>query len=170
MFYIDYVLILVIIISSITDLLQQKIYNSVLLPALVLALVLNYLQNSGAGLIFSLKGLVLGFFLFLPLYLLGGLGAGDVKMLSVIGALKGSEFVFLAFLLTAILGGIISLVFLVSKGRLGQVTARISKGIQVLISSRFTIWNLPTLEEKGSVSIPYGLAIALGTISTYWVT
>jgi prepilin peptidase CpaA len=43
-------------------------------------------------------------------FALGGIGAGDVKLLGIIGALKGPDFVFIAFLAAAITGGIMSVV------------------------------------------------------------
>jgi len=98
---IQVLLITLAVITIWTDGRQHKIYNKVLLPCFLVA-VLNQP-------IVSLEGTALGFlFLLLP-YLYGGIGAGDVKLLAVYGALLGPDLIISAFLYGAILGGAIAL-------------------------------------------------------------
>jgi len=89
------------VITLWTDGRQHKIYNKVLLPFFLVALLIQPISG--------LEGAALGFlFLLLP-YLLGGIGAGDVKLLAVYGALLGPHLIITAFLYGAILGGVIAL-------------------------------------------------------------
>ena len=68
-----------------------------------------FLASSFLGLSISIAGLVIGMaLLYLP-YAAGGMGAGDVKFLGAIGAIKGPWFVFITFLATAIIGGIMAI-------------------------------------------------------------
>jgi prepilin peptidase CpaA len=94
-------LITLAVITIWTDGRQHKIYNKVLLPFFFIALLIQP--------IIGLEGAALGFlFLLLP-YLFGGIGAGDVKLLAVYGALLGPHLIITAFFYGAILGGLVAL-------------------------------------------------------------
>lgn len=122
-------------VAAFTDFREHRIYNKLLGPAFVSAIVMQIYFKGWAGLQQSLFGALLGFIILLIPYLLGGMGAGDVKLLAVIGAFGGAHFVFTSFLYGAIVGGIISAVLIARRG-------------------------LKALKEK----FPYGIAIALGTL------
>ncbi|MDR3599012.1 MAG: prepilin peptidase [Desulfosporosinus sp.] len=93
-------LITLALITIWTDGRQHKIYNKVLLPYFLVALLIQP--------IISLEGAALGFlFLLLP-YLFGGIGAGDVKLLAVYGALLGPHLIITAFFYGAIIGGVVA--------------------------------------------------------------
>ena len=161
----DMALLIVISISLYTDLRYRKIYNAVLIPAFLLALLFNFYSGGLGSLIFSLKGATLGLTLLLLPFIMGGMGAGDVKLLAVIGAWQGPQFVWFCFLCTALIGGIIAALHLVRKGRL----------LQSLKFIAFTfVPGTPKVNAFGSLStakvgeaFPYGVAIAAGTLATY---
>lgn len=166
----ELLLLAVLLISGYTDLKYRKIYNAVLFPAALLTFVIHLLDSGLAGLLFSFQGFFLGIGLLILPFLRGGLGAGDVKLLGLVGAVKGTEFVLYSFIFTALTGGAITIVLLLAKGRLRQTVKAIQAGLKVFLLSRFSIWNFAALDStEGVLAIPYGVAIALGTIMTYWV-
>lgn len=151
MLMIDSLLIVTLLVSCYTDVRKRMIYNAVLLPAAVLALGWHIIFQGWGGVVFALQGAVLGFaLLFIP-YALGGMGAGDVKLLSLVGLFKGPGFVFYGFLLTALAGGALSL-FLLLQRKLGS-------------------WRKDKMfaEAEKKDSFPYGAAIMIGTVLTYVV-
>lgn len=79
---IDYILLLTVLISLATDIWKRKIYNVVILPAIATGLILNSINADLEGFVFSGSGLLLGLGLLLVPFLLGGIGAGDVKLLT----------------------------------------------------------------------------------------
>ncbi|MCL5779835.1 MAG: prepilin peptidase [Firmicutes bacterium] len=163
----DLVLVLVVGISLYTDLRYKKIYNIVLFPAFVLALLYSLTSGGLTGLLFSIKGATLGLALLLIPFMLGGMGAGDVKMLAVIGAWQGPHFVWLCFLSTAIVGGIISLVLLLKSGRLWQSLKYILFAFLPGAPKVNAFGTLAT--AKAGEAFPYGVAIAAGTLATYFL-
>lgn len=171
MLIIDFVLLIVLGICICTDLRSQKIYNAVLLPAFIFAAGYYLLTAGGPGILFSLKGALVGLMLFLMPYLLGGIGAGDVKLLAIVGALKGTEFVFYSFILTSIIGGIIALLVLLTKGRLLKVLRDLGTAVKLALLSHLTVWRLPSLNDGNnqSQSFPYGVAIAVGSVISFAV-
>ncbi|MBI4575793.1 MAG: prepilin peptidase [Planctomycetes bacterium] len=157
-----------LIIATYTDVVHHKIYNWCTLPATALGLVLNLLLAPGTdGLVSSLAGLALGFGVFLVAWLLGGLGAADMKLMGAVGAIQGYPFVVDALVWTAAVGAFMACVALVARGRLLRGLAR---SFALMFSLRHGL-GLPDPvagEAAGAagpaqVTIPYGLAIAAGT-------
>ncbi|PGS51941.1 prepilin peptidase [Bacillus sp. AFS041924] len=153
---------LILLISLITDIRNRKILNIVTFPAILIGFVYYTVSLGWEGLLFSGKGFLVGAsFLFIP-YLLGGMGAGDVKLMAAIGALTGTMFTFYSFIYTALIGGMISLVLIMKK-----------RGIMNSIKSFFVTMvyfrsNLGSLvfhaDKQSSIAFPYGVAIVLGTL------
>lgn len=152
-------------ISVITDLKTRKIYNKVVFPSLLLAFLLNGILFSWSGLLDSLLGFLTGFAILLIPYLMGGMGAGDVKLLALVGAAKGASFVFLSAIYMGIIGGIIGLfIFLFKKG----IFNRIKLAIYSLCGIRYGIKIPLALNKDGlKATFPYGVAIAGGVVLTY---
>ncbi|WML57198.1 prepilin peptidase [Neobacillus sp. PS2-9] len=154
-----YLLIILLIICVITDLKESKIYNAVLFPFLIIAWVFHIITGGWHGLTEALLGTAVGLGILLIPYLLGGMGAGDVKLLAVIGGIKGISFVLMASIYMALAGGIMAILFLFyRKGLLKRV-------IYLLHGLRHGI-RLPLLEDSNSMktTLPYGVAIAAGAI------
>ncbi|MBO8172213.1 MAG: prepilin peptidase [Bacillaceae bacterium] len=159
----DYILILVLIISFLTDLDARRILNIVTIPAMILGISYHLITAGWSGFVFSMEGLLLGLGLLLIPFLLGGMGAGDVKLLAAIGAIKGPAFVFQAFIFTAIIGGLISLILILRKYNLRELPRQIYVSLTFLRSE-----NGSYKPSSSGRSFPYGAAIVLGTFCTYF--
>ncbi|MFZ5646639.1 MAG: A24 family peptidase [Bacillota bacterium] len=164
----DYLLILLLVICIVTDIKSRRIYNNVLIPFLITALVANFLAGGWQNLVESLKGLILGLAMLIIPFARGGMGAGDVKLLAVIGGIKGPAFVVNTFLAGALAGGVIALFLLAVNGRL---TATLSRGLGlisgILIRYGIMIRSKNSVEKKKPLYFPYTLAIGAGTAAAY---
>lgn len=159
---VDKILLIVMIICFITDVIKQKIYNVVIFPALIAAFILNVYIYGLPGLKLSLLGFAVGFVILLVPYLLGGIGAGDVKLLALVGALKGSIFVLNTAVYMALIGGIIALIIIVfNKG-----SFIFMKKFFSWLSSFFVGIKYKLELQDGSLSkkFPYGTAIVIGSL------
>ncbi|GEL77987.1 A24 family peptidase [Tenuibacillus multivorans] len=160
---IDLLLFAVLVISFLTDLKQRKIYNKVLFPALILALLLHPIFSGFDGIKSSILGLLLGFGILLIPYLMGGMGAGDVKLLAVIGAIKGPAFVFATAVYMALLGGLIGIALIVLRKdffkRLYYAFSNMRYGMQLLKPDKETMQR----------TFPYGVAIVGGACLTFFL-
>ncbi|UYZ21249.1 prepilin peptidase [Mesobacillus jeotgali] len=160
---VDFLLIALIVICVITDLRERKIYNKVLLPFLLAGLVLNSVTGGIAGLTSALAGTAVGFSILLIPYLLGGMGAGDVKLLAVVGGLKGAVFVLTAAVYMALAGGIIALIILFfRKGAINRL-----KQIGMFLGGLRSGMKVPLGLDKEALNTtyPYGVAIAIGALA-----
>ena len=155
-----------LLIAVIFDLRERRIPNLLILIGIVMAVIYQVYIGGYTGLLFSLQGLVIGIGLLLIPFIVGGIGAGDVKLLGMIGAFKGSAFAVSSFLWMSLWGGLIAVVLLIIQGRLGETMKRLGRG---LVLSGLGIANLSDSVNKEEFSIyyPYGVAIGLGVLTSY---
>lgn len=118
----------------------------------------------------SLLGLGLGFGLLIIPYLIGGIGAGDLKALAALGAWLGPWQTFCLFFYMAMAGGLLALGVLIWKGQLWAKLRQAWAGLLNRVRCRPFEAPEPdqTSVKKTEVEgIPYGLAIALGMVALY---
>lgn len=169
-YLIQIVLAAVLLICLYTDLKERKVYNKVVGSALLLGLVLVAYFYGAAGLLSSGKGFLLGTLLLLLPFAVGGIGAGDVKLLATIGFFQGSHFTFNVFLLAALLGGGFALVLLWRRGRLWSVLKDMLRGIYLLLLSGFKVNTFPSLQQQqGGVILPYAPALVAASFMVYFL-
>jgi len=155
---------IILIAAAINDLRFQKIPNLLTYPSMGIALVYHFIMNGPDGLLFSAGGLALGIAVLILPYLMGGMGAGDAKLMGAVGAILGAKGVFVAFLFTAIAGGIYALILLLIKRQhfKGFFTRQAATLNTFMLTGQFIL--IPGDEDKKKPRLCYGIAIALGTL------
>jgi prepilin peptidase CpaA len=163
---IEVILLCIVAQAAVTDLAVRKIPNVLVLSGLALALMLHLLAGpTWAPATQWLAGTLAGFFLFLPLYLMRGMAAGDVKLMAMVGAFTGPWAACYIALLTCLFGGLMALGILVLSGRCREGL----QNIWLMLKPRLMrLLGVPlhrmALAPGASVGgMPYGVAIALGT-------
>jgi len=92
--------------AVVTDLKSHRIPNILLAPALSIALLIQAIHGGADGLVMAVGGLTVGLAMLMPLYLVGGMGAGDVKLLGVVGCFLGPWGALIAGMATMMVGGV----------------------------------------------------------------
>jgi prepilin peptidase CpaA len=113
-----------LLIASLTDLRRGRIPNSVTFTGIIGAMVLHTAINGSAGFQFWLMGMTLGFMLLGPLYAMGGIGAGDVKLLMAVGGLVGPGNLVKIFIVASLIGGLWALALALRSWGLQQTVHR----------------------------------------------
>src|SRR5262252_6472258 len=167
-------LLAVVLGAAVYDVLYRRIPNWLTVSGVVLGLILNsFLFQSASpsvfgfsGLFFALKGLFLAFGVYVVLYAMRAMGAGDVKLMAAVGAIVGWENWFGIFIITAILGGVLSLVLVVSKGRLQKTLFNVGFILSEMKSGRPAYLKNEELDVKSkkALGLPHGAVIALGCV------
>jgi prepilin peptidase CpaA len=146
------------------DLRTRRIPNYLTLGTAVAGLAYSFLSLGLPGLVSGFLGMLLGFaFLILP-YLLGGMGAGDVKALAALGAWLGPGLTIFLFCYMGIAGGIITVGYLVWQGSLWK---KIKEGWTFLFNLALCQPDdrpRPPSPAQLTEGIPYGVAIAAGML------
>ena len=157
--------------AVLVDLRSRRIPNRLVLSGIALAfiahavaLITGSVPLAGPDWWAPLAGLLGGFTLLMPLYLLRATGAGDVKLMAMVGAFVGAPAVLGATLYTLLAGGLLALVFMLGRGVAAQTLAN----VRFLL----TDWALRLSTGQGArlaplqttaARLPYAVAIALGT-------
>jgi prepilin peptidase CpaA len=161
-------LLTLLFLATVQDIHVQKIPNRLTFPAMALAVVLASAWDGLQGFLFSLEGIAVGIVTLLVPYLLGGMGAGDAKLMGAVGGFLGPKGAFFAFLFTALVGGCYALILIIFHGNIKASFTRYGSMMKVLFLTRQWIY-LPPGESEQKPRLRYGVAIALGTIfSVLW--
>jgi prepilin peptidase CpaA len=155
--------------ACVYDLSTRRIPNLLTFGTAVAAFSFAFATNGLVGLGWALAGWVVGCALFLPWYLLGGMGAGDVKLLAGFGAWLGPGTAVWAALYAGVAGGPLALLVAGAKGYLRQSFSNLWG---LLMFWRIAgVQPLPTLTLRTAQSprLPYALPIAVGAGLALWL-
>jgi prepilin peptidase CpaA len=141
------------------DLRTRRVPNAATGGIAALGLLLAAAHLSRVSIAGALAGCVLGFLLMLPGHLIGGTGAGDVKLFAAVGTLLGPSGVLLAFVYTAIAGGVLAAAVAFKRRLLTDSVARVATLVGTAGSNVRTI-------EADSINnrFAYAPAIAVGAL------
>ena len=165
------VIVLAVLTAS-TDLTSRRIPNRVIAIGLVAALLVQvWLRGPLAGSTEWLLGALTGFAVLLPFYLLRGMAAGDVKLLLTIGAWVGPALTVRIALATFVIGGIWSLWVTLRHGRMRQLFVNLwCMARRAGREGHQRAGNDAQLQSESVGSLPYGVAIAVGTIGVLFAS
>src|SRR5690242_16485700 len=84
-------LLILVLCAAFTDARTRRIPNWLTVSGVLAGVALNTFMYGGLpGLWFSLKGLAVGFGVYLLLHLVRAMGAGDVKLMAAVGSIAGA--------------------------------------------------------------------------------
>jgi prepilin peptidase CpaA len=154
---------IVLFTAVLTDVRSQKIPNWLIFPAAFCVLAYHCATAGISGFIFSLGGMAAGTALLILPYLHGGMGAGDAKLLGVVGGVLGAKGVFYTFLLSAIIGGLyaVFLTLIYRKQFRGFYKNQVTTLVNFFLMRKYT--PEPASKNETRPKLCYGLAVALGT-------
>ncbi|MGH2350619.1 MAG: A24 family peptidase [Chloroflexota bacterium] len=150
----DGFLVVALVYAVFTDLRARRITNRLTYSTMLFGLTVNTVAGGWGGLSHSAVGWLAGLGVMLIPFLLKAMGAGDVKLMAAIGALKGPEFVLAVALYAALAGGLLAIFYLVRERRMNSTVRYIAYGWW---------WALRGNGPKAG-AIPYAPAIAAGAL------
>jgi prepilin peptidase CpaA len=159
------ILVVLVICASVIDVRAHRIPNRLVASGAVIGLLTQVLAPGQGDWASSLGGIAMGMAVLMPMYVLRAMGAGDVKMMGMVGAFVGPTGVLAVALLTFLAGGVLALAFALRKGAVLQMfqnvwTMLFGAAVSVLVGG-------PARIDAPAVSVgrlPYGVAIAVGTL------
>jgi prepilin peptidase CpaA len=159
-----------LVVAAVIDGWQLRVPNWLTFPMIVSGWVFGIAVGGWAGLGESLLGTLVGLALLLPAYAIGGMGAGDVKLLAGVGAWVGATTTFYAFCVSALVGGVIALAMVLVQRSWRKHQDQFLK----IVSEVVTIGNPNELaaiaghRKSSMLLLPYGIPIAIGTIAYFF--
>ena len=169
----SFALLVFLVLAAVSDGLYRRIPNRLVLGGLIFALSFQCLFHGAAGGVAALAGMLTGFSLLLPFYMLGGMAAGDVKLMTMVGAFLGAQETFYALVASFLIGGVWAVIVLTYRKGWKKALLR---PLQMPTRHAAGRWlGGPQAADSGAVELggirsavghlPYGVVIALGTLT-----
>jgi len=141
------------------DLRTRRVPNWLTLGVAAIGITMAAAHLDGVGLSGAFEGLLVGLLLMLPGHAIGRTGAGDVKLLAAVGTLLGPKSIAMAFLYTAISGGVLAVLVAIRRGRLRDTI----EGTATLVRTGGA--NVAEIEKPSTDNrFAYAPAIAVGAV------
>jgi prepilin peptidase CpaA len=161
-FYIGAVM--VAVAGAFNDVRSARIPNKLTYNAILAAIVARTVLLGLPGVKSCGVGILIAGGLFAVLFVLGAMGGGDLKMMAAIGAWVGGTHILTVVIAIGLAGGVLALASTIFSRNTFQTVRNIVR----LIAYRFTSGLQPhpemNIQAPGSKRVPFGLAIALGTL------
>jgi prepilin peptidase CpaA len=154
------ILSIVAAVVAVTDLRSRRIPNVVVLPAIVAVLFIEFqAYGLGAGLAPAAGGAAVGLLVTLPMYALRALGAGDAKLLMLVGAALGATGVLQVAALSIVIAAAMGVAGSCLGGRLRLFLSNLQVGTLLLLSANYR--SAATVASGTAYRVPFALAVAL---------
>ena len=146
---------------------ELRVPNWITFPMILSGLI--YSTVVGGSLSSGLLGMAMGLACLLPLYAVGGMGAGDVKLMAGIGAWLGWQITLESFMVSVVVGAIMSVLMVLFRG----TWKKHYENLLTIFSEWVTIRNPYELsriaaERKPTMALlPYGIPICIGSIGYF---
>lgn len=169
------VLLALLVIASLSDYSSYKIPNWLTFGGMLFGLIYNsiipFSTNPHHAFLWAAGGLLIGLFTMLPLYVMKVMGAGDVKLMAMVGAFLGVNDTLYVILLSFIIGGVAALGFAIINQALTRLLVNIKNIGQIFILTAISGFKPDAhIEKEQSVGkLPYGICISIGA-TIYLIT
>jgi prepilin peptidase CpaA len=155
--------------AAVTDVRTGRVPNVLTLGAAAAALVFYGVSAGGSGLITSALGVVVGLSLFLPFFVLGGMGGGDVKLLAALGGWLGPIGAVKAAVCAALAGGILAMVVALGGGYVREAFRNLSAMAWVWRTVGPSPIPEMTLARSRGPRLAYAVPIGIGALAALWL-
>jgi prepilin peptidase CpaA len=160
---------LILVEAAVIDGLKLRVPNWLTFHLIIAGLALAAWSHGLAGLVWALEGAALGLALLLPLYAIGGMGAGDVKLLAGVGAWVGPAVTMWAFATSAVVGGLMAVFMVVWSGDYIRHWVQMQAiGHEILtVRNPAKLAAAAAARKPNMMLLPYGIPLAVGSIAYF---
>jgi prepilin peptidase CpaA len=146
-----------LLFAAVKDIRHRRIPNIACIGIVVLGVTVSLVTKGTDGLISSVIGMALGLIVLLPVYALGRIGAGDVKLLAACGAFLGPVNLINGTILAFLIGGLLAFYYIAANR------------LTYLIPRMYAFLPHSSTSHK-RIELPYGVAISGGALLALWLT
>jgi prepilin peptidase CpaA len=160
-----------VLVMAVTDLWRFRVHNLLTLPLLASGLIYHGVTDGTPGLINGLLGALFGFSALIVFCMMGGMGAGDVKLLAGVGAWLGLPLTFYVFIASSLAVGVYSIILLLTSRRLRETWIYLHiawyrlKAMGRYLGSESNVESAVTHAERRQRLVPFAAMVAVGLIA-----
>ncbi len=150
--------------AAVTDLKTRTIPNELVFAGGAAGLGLNVWMSGGTGFVRALLGGIAGFCIFLPFFLLRGMGGGDVKLMAALGVCFGPIAIIQTALVASMAGAVLALIAAARHGVVRRTLTNTGKLLGSWLRHGPRASEEMSLDNPKALKIPYALPIAAGAL------
>jgi prepilin peptidase CpaA len=150
--------------GAIQDIRCRRVPNKLTLTGIGTGFAAGCVAGGWLGLESAIWGALLAGGILFLFFVVGGMGGGDVKLMAAVGAWAGVKQVTPILLAAALSGGVLALIYMIADGSV----SRTLRNCATLVRHHFRFGPRPhpqiNVQESGTTRVPFGVAIAVGTL------
>src|SRR3954467_15313666 len=160
---------IILVEAAVIDGLKLRVPNWLTFHLVLGGLAFGAWSQGVSGLLWATAGMLVGLATLLPLYSIGGMGAGDVKLMAGVGAWMGPLVTLWAFVTSALVGGMMALAMVAWSGEFVRHWVQ----FQAIGHEILTVRNPEKLAASAAARkptmklLPYGIPLAVGSIADF---
>ena len=168
-----------LIVAAVIDGYELKVPNWITFPMIISGWIYSIAFAQAhhqmpwyEGLGWSLAGTAIGLLTLLPFYAIGGMGAGDVKLMAGIGAWVYVEQTLWAFAYTGIIGAVLAVLMVCWRGAWRKHNDQFWMILNEIMAIKDPeqLSEIAAKRKPSMFLLPYGIPIAIGTIAYFIYT
>lgn len=163
---------IILIVAAWIDGKQLRVPNWITFPMVFTGLIYSTWAGGWGGLLEGFLGTLVGLACLLPLYAVGGMGAGDVKLMAGVGAWLGVKTTFYAFCVSTVAGAVMALCMVLYRNSFqkhyGNFLLILTEWLQV--KSPRELSRIAAERKSSMLLLPYGIPICIGSIAYFAYT
>lgn len=146
------------------DLRTSRIPNWLTYSAGLLGLFTRLVLLGWTGLKSGAAAMACAGLIFLLLFMIGAMGGGDVKLIASVSAWAGSNQVVAILITAALAGGVLAIAYIVCARGTRQTLGNLLDLVRFRLTSGLSPHPTLNVREAGTLRVPFGVAIAMGTL------
>ena len=150
--------------GAIWDVASGRIPNKLSYSGILAGILLRTWLLGWHGLLSAVVGGLLGGGIFFAIYLVRGMGAGDVKLMAAAGSIAGAAWIGQILLTCALAGGVMAVIVTLLKGRFLRTLRSTAELLAFRASHGAQVHPTLNIDNPESIRLPYAVAIAAGTL------
>jgi prepilin peptidase CpaA len=159
----------ILIVAAWIDGRELRVPNWITFPMVLTGVVYNTWVGGWNGLQEGLLGMVVGLATLLPLYAVGGMGAGDVKLMAGLGAWLGPHVAWNAFVVSVVVGAVMAVgMVLWRKSWVQHYTNFLMIAVEwMTVKNPRELSRIAQERKPQMLLLPYGIPICIGSIAYF---
>jgi prepilin peptidase CpaA len=156
-------------VGSVYDIRSSRIPNVLTASSIAVGLLLHLALGGWSQFAFAILAGLIGGGLFLLFFLLGGMGAGDVKLMAAVGCLAGLGSLSRVLIATVVVGGALAALLALYRGSLRQTITNVAALAVHYQENGLSRHDDLNLQNALTLRMPYAVPIAIGCMAALWM-
>ncbi|MCA9064515.1 MAG: prepilin peptidase [Planctomycetaceae bacterium] len=163
---------IILIVAAWIDGRELRVPNWITYPMVISGLIYSTWVGGLTGFGGGIAGMIVGLLTLLPLYAVGGMGAGDVKLMAGVGAWLGWQTTLYAFCASTVVGAVMAVLMVLWRRSFHKHYDNFMMILSewMIVKNPFRLSEIAAERKQRMLLLPYGIPICVGSIGYFLYT